>query len=524
MPTYPDVNPDLRRSPIFRVRGQRSRWYYPNENLTPEHCELLRNVNITERGTALRRYGYQLYNSAQFSEGSKSVTGLAQQTWKTNGAQQVECGGTKVYANNGTTRKDITGAFSITDSATNLYKFAFTRDALVATNSVDDVWQWGGDFTTPTAIAAISGAPFTCCEDVVIHRNLLMVLGPTESGTKYPTRIRWNDIETRTFTTSITSWPTANRYELYDGGPAIIGAVDNWGFLNVFKRDGMYPCYVDYVNGLLDFKAPERNNLILGFTPIARCGMVVRPEFIFVVCAEGCLAIRPDLTTQWITKDVQSDWLALNQDRLPYAVSWIRAKDHQVRTLVSSSSNSTGHDQIMVWDWESNDVWFDTPNDKMNYAAQLKSSNVEYDYLGTTTGYTMQGNTSTTDNGSTFMWQIKMAPNDLGLPGVTKTIVNFISLFRNKAGQTAVDVRIERDMNMLPTRQQSQTWGTSYKWNTGIKWNSGKFWPGGTTDRKKFGVNRKCENFRPRWSGTGNVELVGYQVDYMVHETVDEDR
>ena len=51
-------------TPMFRVRGQVSRWNYPHTRLTPEHCEILQDVNISEEGVAQSRYGTAKYNTA----------------------------------------------------------------------------------------------------------------------------------------------------------------------------------------------------------------------------------------------------------------------------------------------------------------------------------------------------------------------------------------------------------------------------------------------------------------------------
>ena len=55
------VAPEATTTGIFMIRGQRSRWKYPNPNLSPEYCEVLTNVNVSEEGVAKSRFGYVKY-------------------------------------------------------------------------------------------------------------------------------------------------------------------------------------------------------------------------------------------------------------------------------------------------------------------------------------------------------------------------------------------------------------------------------------------------------------------------------
>ena len=73
------VAPGLQTSPIFRVMGQRSRWSYPNQRATPEHCEVLRDINLSESGRAEVRSGYSLYNQTALPS-AEAVIGLTQNT------------------------------------------------------------------------------------------------------------------------------------------------------------------------------------------------------------------------------------------------------------------------------------------------------------------------------------------------------------------------------------------------------------------------------------------------------------
>lgn len=500
-------------SPVFRIRGQRSRWRYPDQRLTPEHCEILRDVNISERGVTDSRYGTTLYSTSQLA-GGEAVVGLWEGTFNTLGLKRVIFTPTAVYTDTGSARVTITGT-ALTGGNDDRVRPLFLKDQLIFNNSVDAPRVWNGDDTTPTNTSALATVPFTKADDIVVHKNLLFALGTTEGGTKYPTRIRWCNINRQTYVVDINTWNAIDRYEIYDGGPAIVGAVDAWGVLFTFKTDGVYPGEIVYgTGGQYDFQLgkPQR-----GFSPLAKHSFLSRPEFVFGVAKEGIFVLRPDLSFEIVNTDDATEWFGLNQARLQYAQSWVRAKDHQVRTVVSSSSNTTGHDYELVWDWESGDLWIDRPTKKKTFGAAATISSEELDWFGTLDGYLYQGNKSTysNDGGAGFGFQIKMAPNDLGLPGVSKHVLNMRTLHRLRTGEQSVACRVYIDEGRGGIVSKTLTLGSTYTWDSTATWDSGKKWPGSSARITDMYVNRICETVAPEWTGSDPSSIEGYSVEYV---------
>jgi len=506
----PDARPGLIKSPIFKVRGETD-VVYPDPNLDPQFTDTLKNINLTETGTAKKRNGNNEFNDTQITESTvaKALTGLRQQTFKNDSTLQFETAGTKLYTDDGTTRTDVTGALTLTDNAEARYRFAFAKDQVIGTNGVDETWVNTGS----GASTALAGVLHTTCEDVVFHKNLIVVLNTTESGTVYPTRIRWCDIDTYTLQIDITSWPTDNLYEVYEGGAKILGGVDAFGKLMVVKGDGIYPVEVSVIDGFIEAVADAP---LRGFEPVAKSSILVRQDFMIVVAKDGLYRINRDLTFELLTEDNQEDWNALNQGRIQYAHAFLRETDHQVRVLMSSASNSSGHDRTLVYDYQKGDVWFDTNGQSFNVGQSWRVLNVEYDIYGSVDGYVYQANDSsfTQDNGSDISWEINMVPNDLGAPGVNKRVVNVITLFRQQGGEQSIELVVERDQGRSPRISGNLSLGTSLKWDSGIKWGDGSKWPGGTNDDNTFLVNRYAETVSPKWTGTEPFELQGYQVEY----------
>ena len=509
------VAPEATTSQIFLIRGQKSRWKYPNPNLSPENCEILTNVNISEEGVAKSRFGYEKFSGTVIPDG-EMATGLWQGTFADGTTRQVVLTPDKAYSDPGgvASRSNITGS-DFTGTNEDRFEFVFLKDKLIMNNGVDQVRTWTGSTSSNTT--NLTGMPWSKCQGVLTHKNLLLAWGTTESGTYYPTRVRWCDINRKTYEVDIGTWRADNRYEIYDGGPKIVAACDNWGMALIFKEDGLYPGEIVYDQlGHFDFQLGQPRR---GFTPISQ-SLVVRPEFVAGIAREGLFVVTPDLNFRIVNLDdlgTKNGWFSLNQARMQYAQLFVREKDHQVRALVSSSGNSEGHDYIMVWDWETGDIWFDLITNPLNYAREITLSSEELDWYGAENGYLYKGNKSTyiTDDGTGYTWRIKMAPNDLGMPGKVKHILNVQTIFNKRQEASDVTVRINIDQGRESTVSESFNAGAEYSWNEGISWNTGKAWPGAESRRANTFVNRICETVAPEWTASSPASIVGYIVEYV---------
>lgn len=513
----PKVDPDLLTSPqTYRVKGQKSALVYPDPRLTAEDCEVFRNMNITQRQTARKRNGFTLYNDTVMAS-SVAVTGLYQLPFK-SATRQLEMAGTKIYADDGTTRTDLTDTAQ-TNNAEARYRVAFLQDKAICTNGVNVPVTWDG--TVGATEANDLSAPFTACDDFIVHQNVLIALATTESGTKHTTRARWCDVDGQFLTVDVTNWPTNNRYEIYHDGAPIVGGVDFNGRLLVFKQDGMYPSVIRVNNDiqggqfeLFLLKESIRRN----FEPIAKHSILATPEFAWCVARDGAYVIDNAFNMRnVIVPGIEADWWDLNQGRLQYAVSWIRERDHQVRTLLSSSTNTSGHDRVLVWDWDTDDVWFDTPGQTLNYANSFIDSNEEEDFLGSTNGYVFKGNTGSTDNSEAINWEVKFAPNDIFQQGATKIVTNVEVLYRSLVGQQNISMEVIFDQGNQTSFSGTLDIASNYTWNSGLKWNTGLKWPGGAGQKIIF-VNRTCETLQPRFYGSADFDLIGYRVHWQVVE------
>lgn len=515
------VTPGVITSPMFRVKGQTSNWSYPHELALPESTKKLSNINISEQAIAETRDGWSKYNSAATPT---AVTGIVQLPFST-GKNVIINTATKIFDDDGTTRRDITGSVSPSGAGPDdFYRYVLLKDAIFATDGVNPIWTKDNDFDASPNNAAVisydaSGVTLQGVKDIAAHQGIMVVANVKEGGAWYPTRLRWCGVNTNDYSIDPTKWPDRNRYEVYQGGPAIVGIVDNYTSLLVFKEDGVYPGKIDGDLGFLEFRLDEQR-VQRGFSPLAKNSLIARPEFVFCVAKEGAIVLRPDLSFEVVTANLQNEWRSLVQSRLSNAISWVREKDHQVRTLLSSSG--TGHNIILVWDYQTGDAWFDYPAKNIGFATEAELSNVDYDLIGATDGYIYKGNDSdeATDDGSAFNWEITMQDNDLGQPGRAKHIVRFRTFYEWKSGNTSSGLTLFLDRGAQSSRSTTIKFDNLFgSWNDNTTfWNEGVKYMGGNAVEDIYFVNRIAETISPRWTGTQPAKIVGYQVEYELME------
>jgi len=516
----------IRKSQIFRIRGLKDRLVYPNRDLTPENCIEVSNINFSEQELAASRKGKEKFNTTQITD-AEPLVGFIQPDFKT-GKQILYCTPSYVFTDDGTTRKNITGSLTPSGNNNNHYSFAFLNDTLVATNGVDIPFTWNGDYATPTNAAALTFAAdstqFTTCLDIVEHRNTLVILSPTIGGTVQTTRILWADINTRTFEVDITRYLNSNRFEIGGiGSTPIIGGLDNWEKLWIMKSDGVYPGRLEFSTGYIEYIPDEETGAYRGFSPIARSSFIARPDFIFGIALEGAFVIRKNGEFSIVTSDIDFSNL-FNRNRLQYAISTTREDDHQVRTLLASKTNvSAGYDKILVYDWQTGDISIeDYVQNELSWISRYEENGEENDlHASQALGFIYKANVGNDDDGKSIDWTITMAPNDLGFPGIDKTIHSIVLFYRDVGeGRQSIAIQMVRDEGSRSSRTKNiDEFGTDLQYDEGHTYDSGLLYPSTGNNSIRWGVNRTANNIGMRFFGNSIVKLVGYQVYYTIDDT-----
>ena len=159
-------------------------------------------------------------------------------------------------------------------------------------------------------------------------------------------------------------------------------------------------------------------------------------------------------------------------------------------------------------------MFFDEPKDAINIATSFRVSSVEFDFLGTTDGYVMQGNNGSQDNGNDINWTIKYTPNDLGMAGKSKDF-KFIKIhYRNSAGSQSILMTLILDEGKSASRTNSFTFGQAQTWDSGLKWDDGLKWPSSDNSVDSFFINRVAETVSAQFTGSDSFQLTGIQFEF----------
>jgi len=569
-------------SPVFRIKGQRSRWFYPDQRLTPEHAERMRNIDISERGVAHSRYGYEPYTEKTLTKDSTSnytgysITGLNSVTYADGNNRRVILGSTVANPGAGTTKmwNDLGDGGTITEltGSTNLsaghdvrFTTAFLKDKFFIADSYGQVQSWDGNLSNnfvtlapKEATAGVGSDIFTACKGLFVHSNGLGVYGTTEGGVYKPTNIRFCNVslnKSEMWEVDTNIFPQQNLFKCFEGGAPVVHCIDFNGKLLIFKEDGLYTGFVGTTT--MGYRNFEFERTIRGFSPAGRNSIISRPEFCCGLAKEGIFVITPDLQYQIINSDDITEFFNLNMFRLDKAQAMIREADHQVRFYTSSNGDvldpkvassgtplrgggSAGFDVILVWDWETGDTWIDTPSHTVNTISSfVDTDGKQRDWIGalnqTEDGPAYDGNDSTRinggnafgriytgnqpsvneDNGVPYNWQIKMSPNDLGMPGRSKHILNIRTLYRKRSGQQKLTFRANVNEGRESAYTEEVSLGTGVAWDQGESYNKGKKWPGTGALRADVFVNRVCETIAPEWFSNSPASIEGYIVEYI---------
>jgi len=557
-------------SPIFRIKGQRSRWFYPDARLTPEHAEVMRNIDISERGVAHSRYGYTAYTESTLTKDDTSnyngyaITGLQSVTFADGSNRRVVLGTSAATGSDvtamwndpggvGQTITNLTGSDTLTADYDTRFTYAFLKDKLWISDSEGQLQSWTGSLTAnftklapKEATAGVGSDIFTACKGVFIHSNGLGVYGTTEGGTYQPTTVRFCSVslsKSDMWVVDPVIFPQQNVFKCFEGGAPIVHCIDFNGKLLIFKEDGLYTGFVSTTE--MGYRNFQFERTIRGFSPTGRNAIISRPEFCCGLAKEGIFVITPDLQYQIVNSDDITEFFNLNLFRLDKAQAVVREADHQVRFYMSTNGSDLrgggagGFDIILVWDWETGDSWLDTPSHLLNTISTFVGSDgKQRDWIGAMKnvedGPEFDGSSGRINSGNAFgriftgnessinedwkipyTWHIKMSPNDLGLPGRSKHVLNVTTLYRRRTGQQKLTFRANINEGRESAYQEEVTLGTGVQWDRNESYNKGRKWPGTGALRADVFVNRVCETIAPEWVSGSPASIEGYIVEYI---------
>lgn len=385
--------------------------------------------NMRFRGGKAERFGgHQLIFSAP------SVTPYHVVTYETGGKRYVvHAGLSAVYADDGTTRTNITGT-APTGATTDRWTSAVLTGVLVLNNGKDSPMYWGGSGSLTTLTAWNSGWK---CRSIGAFKNFLVAFGITKSGTEYPHMVKWS-VPADPGTVP-TSWDEADPTNLageQDLSETTDQAVDQLvlGDANIlYKQRSMYAMRFIQGSSVFEFRRIPGN-----YGMLARGCAAVTP-FGHVVLANGDIVIHDGTSEpQSIVSDRLKAWFFQTQlDSVSAEKSFVVANPSRSEVWICYPEvGQTTCTAALVWNWDSKS-WGTRDLPSVNHATAGVITYVDSDTFDS-------GGSETFDDDTALYNQDEFGPTELRLLMASNDPAIYIADTSSTFNGTAISAVLER--------------------------------------------------------------------------------
>jgi hypothetical protein len=280
-------------------------------------------------------------------------------TFNTSAARfLIQLGTATAFADDGTTRTDITGSAPTGARDDRWTGFDF-NGVFVCNNAVDDPMYWNGN--TATNLATIGGwTAGTKADAMRAFKNYLFAVAPTKAGTKYPYRLMWsNAAEPGALPTAWTAASTndAGEQDLVGAGH-LVDALPFGDTLIVYGQEGRYAVRYIGGDGVFSFQQlPGKDGLL------AR-GCVANTPVGHVFLTNGDVRLHAGGEAKSIAEGWVRDWLAASMDTTNATRSFVVLDPPETEVWVCfPATGQSDCNTVLAWNWVDNS-WakFTQPN------------------------------------------------------------------------------------------------------------------------------------------------------------------
>jgi hypothetical protein len=459
-----------------------------NSDLTPE--ELGQGVWTATENMRFRNGYAERFRGTAAVFTTPSITPYFIAPYSTTTARYwIYSGLTAVYADDGTTRTNITGS-APTGAIDDKWTGGTLNGVFVLNNGIDNPMFWGGTGT----LATLTGWTGTWKATAIRpFKNFIVALGISKGATKYPHMVKWSDIAVPGAIP--TSWDETN--PALDAGeqdlaetPDILVDCLPLGDVNViYKERSMYA--MTYVGAPYIFRFQR----LPGDSGMLARGCGVQTPLGHVVLSAGDVVLNTGQGVQSIANGAVRDYIFKNISSTYYKRSFVTANPQKNEVWVCFPyGDSATCNKAMVWNWETK-VWGVRSLTNVTYGAfgQVNLSGSASTWSGDTDTWasdattwneneyspaearlvmchstpllTLQ-DTGTTDLGTPISWTLERTGMDMGDSYSVKTARVILPKIDGVSGDV---VSIQVGASMIPDSAPvygspvSYTIGTSFK-------------------------------------------------------------
>lgn len=261
----------------------------------------------------------------------------------------VHAGTAAVYADDGATRANITGA-ALNGAVDNRFTGGVLGGVLVLNNGVDKPRYWGGSGSLADLPAW--GATWKCAV-MRAHKNYLIALDVTKGATRYPHMVKWSSAADPG--TVPASWNEADpavdagELDLAETTDRMVDALPLGDSLVIYKGSSMYA--MTYIGGAYIWqfrRLPGETGMLA-----AGCGCIVPGGHL--VLTAGDVVLHNGAGVQSILGGRMRRWLFDQIDPTNYARSFVVSNPALDEAWVCFPTNgSAACDRALIWSWKDN--------------------------------------------------------------------------------------------------------------------------------------------------------------------------
>lgn len=323
-----------------------------NSDLTPE--ELGAGVWTVADNMRFRNGYAERYRGTAAVFTTPSITPYFIQPYTTSTARfWVYAGLTAVYADDGTTRTDITGT-APTGAIDDKWTGGVLNGVLVLNNGKDLPTFWGGD--TALNLATLTGWNAAWkAESIRPFKNFIIALGITKTTTKYPHMVKWSDIAVPGAIP--TSWDETNpaldagENDLAETSDILVDCLPLGDANIIYKERSMYA--MTYVGAPYIFRFQR----LPGDSGMLAKGCGVATPVGHVVLTAGDVVVNTGQGAQSISNGIIRDYIFKNISTQYYKRSFVTANPQKSEVWICFPyGESETCNKAAVWNWESK-VW-----------------------------------------------------------------------------------------------------------------------------------------------------------------------
>lgn len=398
----------------------------------------------------------------------------------------IHAGTTAVYADDGTTRTNITGT-SPTGAQDDRWTGGTLNGVFVLNNGVDKPFYWAGTGT----LATVGGWDANWrCKAFRPYKNFLIALNVTKSGTSYPYMVKWSTTLDPGTITAAGDWDETNpakdagEVDLAETPDVVVDCLPLGDANIIYKERSMYA--MTYVGAPYIFRFQR----LPGESGILAAGCVANTPLGHVVLTAGDVVVNTGQGVQSIANGVVRDYIFKNINSTYYKRSFLvtNPQKNEVWVCFPYGDASTCN-RACVWNWidktwsirtlpdvsygcagqvnvaASDDTWGDTgtwDGDATSWNENENSPTESRLILCHTTPYISFADVGSSDFGTLISASLERVGIDLGDPTLIKTITRIRPVID---GSNATTVSVEVGSSMYP--DAAPNWGSVQTFSVG---------------------------------------------------------